>query len=53
MTVAFILGILDLVSEFLTHTFILRDPLQPAGTITAGSFQPLFDSIHDFFIFIH
>ena len=52
MAVAFVKRILYLITEFFAHADILRNTLDPAGTVSAGSLQPFLYSIHDLLILI-
>ena len=52
MTISFKERIFDLVSEFLTHTFVFRNAFQSAGAVAACSFQTLFDGLDDLLILI-
>ena len=42
--------ILDLVAELFAHAFIVLGVLAPAGTVSAGAFEPLLDYFDDLFI---
>ena len=46
MTIAFKVGIGDLITEFLSHTEILRRLLQAAGTVPVLAQQPLPDLLY-------
>jgi hypothetical protein len=52
VTIAFKVGVGDLIPEFLAHTFILGRPRQSARTEAARSLQALLDIPDDFLIFI-
>ena len=42
----------DLFAEFLADTLIFLRPLEPAGTISAGTLEPFFDGGYHFLVFI-
>ena len=52
VTVAFVAGVCNLITEFLTDAFIILGMLQSAGTVSPGSFQPFPDRFDHFLILI-
>ena len=52
MTVAPEVGVSHLLPELFANTFVILRPLQTAGTVSAGTLQPLPDGLHHFLIFI-
>ena len=52
MAVAFKIGVLYLVSEFLAHTFEILGALKSAGTISARALKSLLHGIDDLGIFV-
>ena len=52
MAIALVLGIGDLIPEFLTHTLILLRPFQTAWAVATGALETLPDHPDYFFVFI-
>ena len=52
MAIALEIRVGDLLPEFLAHAFGVLRPLQAAGTVAAGAFQPLPDGCYNLFIFV-
>ena len=52
MAIAFVIRVGDLLTKLLAHTLGVLCAFPPAGAISARLLQPLFDDIHDLFIFI-
>ena len=42
----------DLLAELLADAFVLLRPLDPAGTIAAGAFEPLADLCHHLLVLV-
>ena len=52
VAIAFKVRVRDLLTEFLTDTFIFLRPLQAAGAVSASALEPLLNGGNHFFIFI-
>ena len=52
MTVALVVRIGDLLTEFFADTLVLLGSFQPTGTVSAGPLQTVFDHLNHFLIFV-
>ena len=52
MTVSLVIGIRNLLPEFLADALIFFCAFQSAGTVAAGALQTVFDHLHHFLIFV-
>ena len=52
MTVTLEIGVIDLLTEFLTDTLIILCPFHAAGTVAAGALQSFLYHLYHFLIFV-
>lgn len=52
MTVALVVRIGDLLTEFFADTLVLFGSFQPTGTVSAGPLQTVLDHLNHFLIFV-
>lgn len=53
MAVALKIGVGYLLTEFLTHTFVILGAFKAAGAVTAGAFKPRLNGIGNLLIFVY
>ena len=52
MTVAFEVGIGDLLAKFLANALVFLGALQPAGAVSAGTLQSVPNGLHHFLVLV-
>ena len=52
MTITLVIGVFDLISEFLAHTLVIFSAFESAGAVAAFFLEAFFDHLYHFFIFI-